>query len=226
MTGTQPSPCKSIIHEFSFVRLSPKTLFFFHGGLRSANTHGCTMIVTDSCTLESDHKFCCVLFLENQKSHRQSIPPLAVRGQQRLYWASYDKNAAFPPERDVVDAHWEALRANGQGVRASQPLSPLELPLTGDWRWHHVSVLLLHLLALVPPRQGASSTFFPHAQAIQSDSRSIRLILTLEVGFFSSFILIKDTLKFQIMHLQFFLCSKVPKNTCRTYFHSCWICTG
>ena len=42
--------------------------------------------------------------------------------------------------------------------------------------------------------------FFPHAQAIQSDSRSIGLILTLEVVFFS-FILIKDALKFQNLHL-------------------------
>lgn len=62
--------------------------------------------------------------------------------------------------------------------------------------------------------------FSSHAQAMQSDSKSIKLILTLEVFYFSC-ILVEDVLKFQILHLQLLLCSKVPKKTYRTYFHSC-----
>lgn len=39
---------------------------------------------------------------------------------------------AFYPEREVADAHWEAVRVNGQGVHASQPLSLLEPPMAED----------------------------------------------------------------------------------------------
>lgn len=47
---------------------------------------------------------------------------------------------AFYPEREVADAHWEAVRANGQCVHASQPLSLPEPPMTADWGRHRVSV--------------------------------------------------------------------------------------
>lgn len=119
---------------------------------------------------------------------------------------------------EAAGAPWEAERAEGRGAGASQPLSP-GTATAGDQSGHHACVLLLHLPALLPPPRGASPTFFPPAQAVQSGSRSIRLILTLEVAFFS-FILIIDMLKFQILHLLVFRCSKVPKKTRRTYFRS------
>lgn len=46
----------------------------------------------------------------------------------------------FYPEREIADAHWEAVRANGHGVHASQPLSLPEPTMTADWRRHRVSV--------------------------------------------------------------------------------------
>lgn len=129
------------------------------------------------------------------------------------------KSHTFSPPGEVVDAHWEAVRTNGQGIHASQSVSLLELSLAVHWRRHHVSVHTclpgsLHNRAHPSP---VFSSHTGHTVWLQS----IRLIVTLVMFFFSDFILTKGTLKFQILHLEFSLRSKVPKKTCKTYFLPC-----
>lgn len=114
--------------------------------------------------------------------------------------------------------------STGQWTGSSWQPASLSAAATNDSRLEKVSYFCLTTLPACPDSSTASIfyLFSSHAQAMQSDSRSIRLILTLEVFYFSC-ILVKDVLKFQILHLQLLLCSKMPKKTYRTYFHSCRI---
>lgn len=104
--------------------------FFLNGDLCSAGTHGWAM-----------------------------HPQLSWRAAHwKLTW--HFKNPCLFSQK----SSWCLLRGSmGQRtgyLYTSQPLSLLELSLTGNWRRHHVSLLLLHLPAPVPAQQGASSTIF------------------------------------------------------------------
>lgn len=173
-----------------------------------------------SCTPEGDQEFCCGLVLDT-KSLSEFPHQLSEDSGCRT---GHLEPLPCPGRGGWCPVGGRAGRGTGGWCQPAplswhQSLSP-GTATAGDQSGHHACVLLLHLPALLPPPRGASPTFFPPAQAIQSDSRSIRLILTLEVAFFS-FILITDMLKLQILHLLVFRCSKVPKKTRRTYFRSC-----